>query len=106
MLSNKLMLKNGVVEDYIYPLDTHRFRTIEIPNKPPIRVWQSCTDGGAQGLTGYILNSKLPVCPEHKTGLSFGTTCTPHVARAHCYIAYAWHLVIHYQTGKLPEPDV
>ena len=27
-------------------------------------VWQSCTDGGAQGLTGYILNSKLPVCPE------------------------------------------
>ena len=69
-------------------------------------VWQSCTDGGAQGLTGYILNSKLPVCPEHKTGLSFGTTCTPHVARAHCYIAYAWHLVIHDQTGKWPEPDV
>ena len=52
MLNKKLLLKNGVVEDYSFPLDLDRFRTIEIPNKPPIRVWQSCTDGGEAGLAG------------------------------------------------------
>ena len=100
MLSNKLMLKNGVVEDYIYPLDIHRFRTIEIPNKPPIRVWQSCTDG----LTGYILNPNQLLCPEQDRAV-FWDDVHP-TSRAHCYIAYAWHLAIHDQTGKWPEPDV
>ena len=52
VLNKKLLLKNGVVEDYSFPLDLDRFRTIEIPNKPPIRVWQSCTDGGEAGLAG------------------------------------------------------
>ena len=67
-------------------------------------VWQSCTDGGAQGLTGYILNSKLPVCPEQDRAV-FWDDVHP-TSRAHCYIAYAWHLAIHDQTGKWPEPDV
>ena len=104
MLTNKLLLKNGVVEDYIYPLDIHRFRTIEIPNKPAIRVWQSCTDGGAGSLTGYISNSKLPVCPDQDRAF-FWDNVHP-TSRVHCYIAYAWHLAIHDQTGKWPEPDV
>jgi phospholipase/lecithinase/hemolysin len=104
MLNSKLQLKNGVVEDYSFPLDTHRFRIIEIPNKPPIRVWESCTDGGGVGLTGYIWNRNLPVCPEQDRAV-FWDNVHP-TSRVHCYIAYAWHLAIHEQTGKWPEPDV
>tara|TARA_B100000768_G_C11236279_1_gene357393 strand:- start:136 stop:402 length:267 start_codon:yes stop_codon:yes gene_type:complete len=35
MLTNKLLLKNGVVEDYIYPLDIHRFRTSRFRTNRP-----------------------------------------------------------------------
>ena len=106
MLTNKLLLKDGVVEDYTYPLDVDRSRTIEIPNKPPIRVWESCTDGGFSGLTGYALHPILgsSVCA-HQDRAIFWDNVHP-TSRAHCYIAYAWHLAIHEQTGKWPEPDV
>jgi len=106
MLTNKLLLKDGVVEDYTYPLDVDRSRTIEIPNKPPIRVWESCTDGGFSGLTGYALHPIFgsSVCANQDRAI-FWDNVHP-TSRAHCYIAYAWHLAIHEQTGKWPEPDV
>ena len=106
MLTNKLLLKDGVVEDYTYALDVHRSRTIEIPNKPPIRVWESCTDGGFSGLTGYALHpiAGSSMCANQDRAI-FWDNVHP-TSRAHCYIAYAWHLAIHEQTGKWPEPDV
>merc|ERR1712194_662271 len=63
-------------------------------------------DGGFSGLTGYALHpiAGSSMCANQDRAI-FWDNVHP-TSRAHCYIAYAWHLAIHEQTGKWPEPDV